>query len=88
MIVDAEVQIWICPETQFPGKKVRRGQNLSNTRTGDNFIRVIHGFHRVFFHSSDDLMACEVQQSLDDVPIRQQLQCVFTWSCNKIGGSS
>lgn len=74
MIGDAEVQIQICPETQFPGGKVRRGQNLSNTRTRDNFIRVIRGFHRVFFHPSDDLMACEVQERFDDVLVRQQLQ--------------
>lgn len=74
MIGDAEVQIQICPETQFPGGKVRRGQNLSNTCTRDNFIRVIHGFHRVFFHPSDDLMACEVQERFDDVLVRQQLQ--------------
>lgn len=44
MIVDAEVQIQICPETQFPGGKVRRGQNLSNT----SYKRQLHQGHSWF----------------------------------------
>lgn len=58
----------------FQGEKSEEVKTSVTRHTRDNFIRVIHGFHRVFFHPSDDLMACEVQERFDDVLVRQQLQ--------------